>query len=222
MADDMVDEWIRPSTYISYDVDFNGGRYALKYLNLNFTYIEEQVRQGFRGYIVIAKSRPQKFQIAGDFGRIKINLSRESDYIYSYDLQLELIKDVINNSELENVKALPYGLLPTKADNVDEYKKRDALIGHLQRRLIQGFEVDAIRAVIGDFTNTEEVQSAEKDIIAHLSKQWHGSFLRDESDDWRNEEEERSTEETIIYKDSLIFSSPVIRQALQKITEGVS
>lgn len=194
----MVTELIRPSVYVSYDVELGTKEYFLAYSNLNLNYVEEQIREGWRGYVIVAKSKPQNFKIADCFG------GTTNIYFGQGESQYE-IKVCPNNTvrDINKYKALPYGCVPVEVAQVDKYKIKDALVGHLLRRLINNFEVDAIRAVIGDFATSEEVQSKRKKIIRKLSEQWKQKLLPRRHDQ---------------QGEILILSSPVVCEVLQNLT----
>lgn len=71
----MDTERIRPSVYVSYDVDLSVQGHALEYFNLSFKYLEETVEERGRGYAVIAKSEPQQFRIVEPFGAMNVYFS---------------------------------------------------------------------------------------------------------------------------------------------------
>jgi hypothetical protein len=222
----MTIERIRPSTSASYDVNLNSDRYtanreryALQYTNLDFTYVEERVREGSRGYIVVSRSKPERFRIAEGFGGAKIYFLRESED-ESFYLQVDLDRHLIE-ATFGHSKALPYGVLPVQAEHEDDYRSENALIGHLQRQLVQSFEIDAIRAVRGEFFNTEELESEEEAIVTTLRYQWRERLIRSQEGSLYKQEDSENGE-IMSYKDVLIFSSPIIYSALQSIGENSS
>lgn len=201
----MATEWIRPSVNVSYDVRLST-KYALEYSNLNLKYVEEQVRAGQRGYTVIAKSGLQNFKTADFFGAMNIDVHQGQR---QYMLEVRLSSSCTPISDIGGYKALPYGCLPVKIDEVNDAKRKEALSRHLLRRLVNNFEVDAIRAVIGNFTSTE-LKNNEEAIINNLIERWRPLECRsDESC-------------AMSHKEVLILSSPTIRRTLQAVAEGIS
>lgn len=198
----MNTKWIRPSASISYDVGFNTDGHTLEYSNLIFKYIEETVEERERGYAVVAKSEPRKFRIRGRFGLINLYFIES---LCQYELEVRLDSAVISDHDFSKYRAILYGCLPIDAANVDSSRIEGALIGQLQRWLLHNFEIDAIRAAIGDFRTAKEVLSAREKIIETLLKQMH--LLTSYGED--------SSESPMNRKGRLILSSPVIREALQ-------
>jgi len=161
-------EWIRPSVYVSYDVDFSDEGNALKYSNLSLEYIEETLEERVRGYAVIEKTKPWHSRIAQFFGVTNISLIKASG---QYELEVALDETIMHAHGVTDYAALPYGHLPVDKAKVDN-RKKEALIWHLQGQLLDNFEIDTIRAVIGDFRTAEDVQLREQGIINMIRERW--------------------------------------------------
>ncbi len=213
----MTTGWIRPYVNISYEPQLSDdGKYALRYRNLRVKYVEERVRKGKRGWIVVERSVPEEiatpdffafmtiFAIAEDtpakLRRYKLEATIEpndSDYIHGF---------------IDRI-CLPYGYSPVEAEVAEEKRQDGAPLVHLQKRLLNDFEVDSIRAVVGDYGSAAEVRNQQETVQGRLREAWKQLELRPMS----AEDAEAPPESEWSLGVARTLYSPVVKTALYEI-----
>ena len=170
----MTEQLARPCVFCSYDVCLGEESCAIIYTHLNVTYLEEIVQEGRRAYVVVEKQAHKEFKILGDFGTMSLNPVRKAGKrnLVCHLTTRFLESSCFAESGLPGFYALPYGITPVSLESVAETRQPGALLGHVQRRMISCFEIDAIRAVIGDFRTAKDVADKADLITRSLMRMW--------------------------------------------------
>jgi hypothetical protein len=169
-------KWIRPSVNISYESKLGGEAHALLYRNLLLDYLEEQVRVGRRGLAVVARTSLAKVAISEYFAYTDVcPVMDENTEAERRRYRLETTIDdneLVYRSGLLETMSLPYGIPPVHDEEVEYERTEAGLVTHLQQWLLTGFEVDAIEAVIGDYSSADEVAKHRERTTETLREAW--------------------------------------------------
>ncbi len=212
----MPKEWLRPSINLTYETELDRDGHALRYRDLNCRYMEEHVKQGRRGFVVVSKSKPVEIKVPKYFSTMDVYVGRgndDSDELPQYGLRAEFIEsDSARTSGIGECKVLRYGLPQVETDQANDEKEEGALIIYVLKRLLSNFEVDAIRAAIGDFRSATEVKKKKHAILEQLQGSWFQTVkdLEDMASKEIFPDAHALTATRTIY-------SPVIREALGNV-----
>jgi hypothetical protein len=177
----MSNELVRPSVSCSYDVRLSDGVHVLAYTHLKVSYREEWVRQGKRGYVRMGISRSAEVSILGDCAMMGVNRSgaHKKNSVRRYNSTVTRLESgSYTESGLAEFCALPYGIQPVSFDSAGSTRVNGALLHHVQKTLLSNFEIDAVRAVIGNFRTALDVEKNADFIALCLARNWSRSVPR--------------------------------------------
>jgi hypothetical protein len=178
--------------------------------------MEEHVKQGRRGFVVVSKSKPVEIKVPEHFSTMDVYVDRGNDDLDKLPhcgLRAEFIEsESAGRSGIVDRKALRYGLPQVESDQAYDVKDKGALIIYVLKRLLSNFEVDAIRAAIGDFRSATEVEKKKDAILKELEGSWSQTVK-----DLEDMASEKIFPDTFALTATRTVYSPVIREALGKV-----
>lgn len=151
---------------------------ALEYSDLKLRYREERLRPGRRGLVVVKSTERCAVNISEHFGYLTLSTVNEGNKPWEDKgkVQLEFKGEPsLSDSQEMRAPAIPYGTSLLLCKEVEERRRAGALYSYLAKRILSNFEADAVRAVIGDFSTSTELDTST--VAKGLATAWQPVIL---------------------------------------------
>lgn len=213
-------EWVRLAMHADYQVKLGEDGQALAYSDLNYRYQEETVWQGSRGLILAKKSLPEILKIQGKFATLdfayipELALEKGLDpkLFPFYLLEARMIPNVANRSKFAKCKALPEER-NVETEKVEKTRKQGALIKHLLGDILRNFEIDTIRAAIGNIDSSQDLEQ-KKDLLLKQLRKWEPVKAIPKQ---KESENPKQTDPMTLKRVRTLYS-PVLKDALRQLS----